>query len=57
MSDQEKLTYKYAMNSAISEYIYACTDKTSDDIDYSYINRDIDDLIDLLGGVLATEEC
>ena len=53
---EERLELKYAMDAAISEYIAGCTGGNAADVDYSYINQDVDDAIEMLGGEPAEED-
>ena len=50
------LELKYQMDTAISAYIAFCTKDDPNNVDYSYINQDIEDAIQLIGGVPAREE-
>lgn len=56
ISNADKLEYKYDMDKAISHYIAICTGTDSYDADYSAINQDIDDAIEMLGGTPAKED-
>lgn len=47
---------KLKMDTAIGEYIEFCTGTDASKVDYSAINEDIDDAIDMLGGTPAKEE-
>lgn len=56
MSDNDDLlALKEAMDDAITAYIAAATGTDALDVDYSYINQDIDDAIEMLGGTPAEE--
>lgn len=56
VNHRDKTELKEIMDKAISAYIGACTGADPADVDYSYINQEIDDAIDMLGGTPAKEE-
>lgn len=53
--EPDTLALKHAMDTAIIEYIVACTEVNSGDIDTSAITESIDDAIGMLGGTPAQE--
>src|SRR5262249_97980 len=56
INNTTNLELKYEMDEAITKYISFCTGTDApEDVDYSAINQDVDDAIEMLGGVPAVE--
>lgn len=55
-TNEQKLDALQEMDSAISNYIHVCTGEDPSNVDYSYINQDVNDAIEMLGGTPAEED-
>ncbi len=55
MNNNKAYELKVAMDEAITDYIAYCTGTDGIDVDYSFINQEIEDAINEQGGTPADE--